>query len=189
MREAKADMEKYHNPHTSIEILFGHGMRTYTKHWNYATEEGRAFCSELRGWLRKRKPVSAFNDRFTWPQFVEQAEKHGFSYASGWSKYEPLMISPPPVSQKEAEPPQKKSSPLRNSNGEPEREEVCMICLDRKPSTLVLPCMHTVVCDECSKKLEYTPDKNICVQCRCAITSVFYSDGRETTKKEIKTGE
>ena len=105
-------------------------------------------------------------------------ENHQVGYAGGWSKYEPQgMIH--------VEPPLKKASPER----EVQPEETCMICLDRKASTLVLPCMHQVVCGVCSKRLETTADNNICVQCRCAITSVFYPDGKEITKKNIKTGE
>jgi len=177
MREQKAEMERLCPGRDVISILFGYGMRTYTKHWNWATEEGRAFCSELRGWLRKRKPVSTFNDRFNWPKFREQMEKHQIGYAGGWSKYEPKQDF------NSEEPSLKKHSPGR------EDQEICMICLDRKASTLVLPCMHQVVCEVCSKRLERTPDNNICVQCRCAITSVFYPDGKEITKKNIKTGE
>lgn len=52
-------------------------------------------------------------------------------------------------------------------------KEPCMICLDRMPNTMVLPCMHVVVCTLCSAGLRSTPDKNTCVQCRRSITSVL----------------
>lgn len=177
MRDSKAEMEKYHDSGTAISILFGHGIRTYTKHWNWATDEGRAFCSELRGWLRKRKPVSVMNDRFNWSAFREQMEKHGISYAGGWNQYVPTHLVA-------IESPTKKVA-----HDDAQQEDVCMICLDRKPSTLVLPCMHQVVCDVCSKQLDKTPDNKICVQCRCAIETVYYADGSMVEKNVIKTGE
>lgn len=56
--------------------------------------------------------------------------------------------------------------------------ELCMICIDRLPDTLVLPCEHRVVCAECSKDLEKskTAARKICCQCQCPITSVYYPD-------------
>ncbi len=49
----------------------------------------------------------------------------------------------------------------------------CLICLDRKSNTIVLPCMHVAVCQECSDGLENTNDANTCVKCRNPITSVI----------------
>lgn len=56
---------------------------------------------------------------------------------------------------------------------EDEDEDICMICLSNKPDTMVLPCEHCVVCKECSNKLKYTNDKNICVRCRRPITRIL----------------
>lgn len=57
-------------------------------------------------------------------------------------------------------------------------EEVddCMICMDKKPSTMVLPCMHSVVCSDCSRGLQNTNDRRTCVRCRCEITDVLYEN-------------
>lgn len=49
----------------------------------------------------------------------------------------------------------------------------CMICLDKAPSTIVLPCEHVVVCTPCSIQLRNTPDRAICVQCRRPISDVL----------------
>jgi hypothetical protein len=56
-----------------------------------------------------------------------------------------------------------------------EREDMakCVVCLDRDADTCVLPCMHRVVCVECSRKLANTPDAKHCVQCRIPISSVL----------------
>lgn len=50
----------------------------------------------------------------------------------------------------------------------------CIICCTNKANTLVLPCMHVVVCKECSNKLE-TDELNAhkCVMCRQNIESVL----------------
>jgi len=58
------------------------------------------------------------------------------------------------------------------------QEEVCMICLDHVPDTMVLPCEHRVVCETCSEGLKNTNDARICVKCRQPITKVI-------TKQEI----
>jgi hydroxymethylpyrimidine pyrophosphatase-like HAD family hydrolase len=51
--------------------------------------------------------------------------------------------------------------------------EDCYICFDKKADTLVLPCQHSIVCKDCSKKLVATNDKDICVKCRNKITEVI----------------
>lgn len=51
--------------------------------------------------------------------------------------------------------------------------DVCMICLDRPPNTLVLPCMDCVVCRECSEQLKQTPDATTCVRCRRPIHDIL----------------
>jgi hypothetical protein len=69
-----------------------------------------------------------------------------------------------------------------NDRGEVEKQEEednhteCMICLDRAPDTIVTPCMHRVVCRECSNDLESTADAKICCQCRQPIRGVYYPD-------------
>ncbi len=55
---------------------------------------------------------------------------------------------------------------------EEEDDRKCMICMDRMANTLVKPCLHVVVCQECSKNLKRTADAHRCVRCRCAVTSV-----------------
>lgn len=52
-------------------------------------------------------------------------------------------------------------------------EDPCMICLDKIPDTIVLPCKHRVVCKDCSIGLRNTADKSICVHCRCPITNIL----------------
>lgn len=162
-------------PNMDYTSIYNMGMRPFLKHWNYATPQGREFCTRLRQRLRKQKERSAFKDRFTWPKYCETAKKYGVLHAGGWAQYDPGVYPP------ESESPLKKSSPQRveEIGGE---EVVCMICLDKPPSTLVLPCEHRVVCDDCSSKLDNTPDKKTCVQCRRVITDVFYSGGQHIKK-------
>lgn len=52
----------------------------------------------------------------------------------------------------------------------------CMICLDRPANTLVLPCMHSVVCNQCSEELKNTPDHSRCVRCRQQIEEVLQDE-------------
>lgn len=56
---------------------------------------------------------------------------------------------------------------------EVEETYTCMVCLDKKADTLVLPCMHSVVCRECSERLKGTSDRNKCLRCRKKIKKVL----------------
>ena len=56
---------------------------------------------------------------------------------------------------------------------EEEEEFVCMICQELPPTTMVMPCRHVVVCENCSKKLKDTNDKHTCVRCRTEIEAVI----------------
>lgn len=75
------------------------------------------------------------------------------------------------------EPMPKRATPVPTPTHPHEEEELieeCFICLTNEPDTVVLPCMHKVVCGECSKKLSTTNDKHTCVRCRRPITDVLY---------------
>ena len=52
----------------------------------------------------------------------------------------------------------------------------CMICFERPPNTLVLPCQHCVVCRQCSVQLRSTADRDRCVQCRREIDEVVQDE-------------
>jgi hypothetical protein len=56
----------------------------------------------------------------------------------------------------------------------------CMICLDKPADTTVVPCLHTVVCADCSPKLQATADAKICCQCRLPIEGIYYPDNSVT---------
>lgn len=193
-------------PNCPMDRIFNIGMRPFLKIWNYATPEGRAFCAEMRAALRKRKPVSGFNDRFNWPWFQEVAHKYGILYAGGWAKFTPYdgrgnvlgTLIPPASGGGDQQPPasadivvplrgeaaegddaQSHEPPTKRASQEQD-DKTCMICMDRPASTLVLPCQHCVVCDKCSEGLERTADKSTCSYCRRPITEVFYSSGAHT---------
>lgn len=53
----------------------------------------------------------------------------------------------------------------------------CMVCLDAPPSTLVLPCMHKVVCEACSEQLKESSDRKTCLYCRSEIQGISYESG------------
>jgi hypothetical protein len=49
----------------------------------------------------------------------------------------------------------------------------CVVCLERRADTLVLPCQHQVCCRSCSDQLKTTPNAHVCVVCRQPITDVL----------------
>lgn len=85
-----------------------------------------------------------------------------------WSQYEPQFVGIKKLKVKEVT---------------EEEEQECMICLDKPASTLVLPCEHRVVCDDCSRGLRNTPDNTICVRCRRRITHVAYAGENSVEEK------
>lgn len=60
----------------------------------------------------------------------------------------------------------------KEESGDDEITE-CMVCFERPPSTLVLPCMHVVVCAQCSQHLRSQRDAKTCLRCRRPIERVL----------------
>ena len=56
--------------------------------------------------------------------------------------------------------------------------DLCILCEERTANTKVLPCGDVVVCQECSNKLQHTPDRATCVKCRRPIQMIL-ADGHE----------
>jgi hypothetical protein len=50
----------------------------------------------------------------------------------------------------------------------------CAMCTERPPDTVVLPCGHMVVCQDCSAKLKTDPNnRGTCIYCRQPIEGVY----------------
>lgn len=88
------------------------------------------------------------------------------SGAPAAKKRAPFRLATPPL---DARPPSR-VSPLAKEEG---TGGLCVICLTAPADTMVLPCMHCVVCAGCSRGLVRTPDAKICVSCRCDIEHVL----------------
>lgn len=63
-----------------------------------------------------------------------------------------------------------------DDQAEPNEPNECSICLDKAANTVVMPCEHSVVCEQCSKDLKNTNDRAVCCQCRNPIDAVYYPD-------------
>lgn len=74
--------------------------------------------------------------------------------------------------QQQQQPEQKR----QKTEGDVDAEE-CMVCMDARPQTLVLPCMHRVVCEACSETLKGSTDSKTCIYCRCEIKGVSCESG------------
>lgn len=49
----------------------------------------------------------------------------------------------------------------------------CLVCLDREPDTVVLPCYHRVVCRDCSQSLHHSIHDKKCILCQQTIVAVL----------------
>lgn len=136
-------------------------------------------------------PPNEVWDKFMTNLFNHISGKNGFT-ADGTPTpvFQPhALASPNPQSPQPVAPPRNNTNVEQNNNNAATHDDdtddddgMCMVCMEKEPNTMVLPCLHTVVCDGCSKALERTADKNICCQCRCPITGVSYPDGSYVAK-------
>lgn len=53
-----------------------------------------------------------------------------------------------------------------------EAPQACVVCMDARANTLVLPCMHCVACMACSKRLKDTDNRDKCIVCRQRIEEI-----------------
>ena len=154
---------------------------SYKKHWNWHTPEGKEFCSQIRDALYRKPKANAKKSRYKWDNFDATCVKYGLLHRAPWSAYEPSMVKVDDfISLPRAElAPASQDQPVRDENdndGEDDASnaaDLCMICMDAPADTLVVPCMHSVVCRSCSSSLKDTRDSNTCVRCRRAITEVY----------------
>ena len=155
----------------------------YKKHWNWTTPEGKTFCSSLRTALRLKPVADPQKAWFNWPGLEAVCKKYKLLHHSQWNAHELCLLqSGQSALTKNRMTGQKRDAPadidVRNSHAEEDTgsadERVdCMICMDKEANTLVVPCMHRVVCAECSRGLKNTPDRSTCVRCRRPIERVF----------------
>jgi hypothetical protein len=69
-----------------------------------------------------------------------------------------------------------REEPMAMEEQTDEDSGLCMICMERTADTLVIPCMHRVVCAACSLGLQNTADRAVCCVCRNPIDAVSYPD-------------
>ena len=111
--------------------------------WNYKTPDGKAFCE----YLRELKYLS--------PAKVNH--KDNYYNWDVFKNYDPTTLQ---------------SIEVVKMN-DTDDDDLCMICMDRKPETKVMPCGDFVVCKICSNNLKSTSDHHTCVKCRRPITDVI----------------
>jgi hypothetical protein len=63
-----------------------------------------------------------------------------------------------------------------DSDVEKKATPLCCVCLAAPADTLVMPCMHQVVCRTCSTQLMATPQARYCLQCTRPIVAVLMDE-------------
>jgi hypothetical protein len=113
--------------------------------WNYKTQNGKEFCNYLRG--KRNLGPSDINDKnnyFNWDIFKN-------------CDFNTLQTV----------------DELNVVNMEEDDEDLCIICMENPPETLVLPCGDCTVCKTCSEGLKNTSDHHTCVKCRRPIIDIL----------------
>lgn len=158
------------------ELLF---REQFTDPWIWKTDEGKALCKRLRH--LKHLPVEADEKEnfWKWPCFKDVSkdwECRPLTAAESTVPAcqpltSPVAVTPPPdgaASDKTLPEPEKDAFPAAWT----EEPITCIICMDAKADTMVLPCMHQVVCRACSRALQDTDNATRCVICRQDIKEV-----------------
>lgn len=168
----------------------------YLKNYNWHTEEGKKLCASIRAEFKPGKPVCKTKyGHYVWPGIDETCRKFKVLWHGGWSAYKPSILTVDdliPLSNLEVPAIAAKGSTTSGEKDIDQREtasvgapasvgqhpnvdaQECSICMVNEPDTVVLPCMHKVVCGSCSRELSRTNDRAVCVQCRRPITDVLY---------------
>jgi len=145
------------------------------QHWNWASAEGKALCTEIRSALRKKSPQCKHQARMLWPKYAEVAARYGILHVGGWSAYDTGLALPPPGPTPTPPPAALVVVPVPMERSQDDEDEVlCMVCLSEPPDTIAQPCGHIVVCHSCSDQLAATEtvNKKRCIQCQRPITHV-----------------
>lgn len=138
----------------------------WKKSWNWRTKLGQEFSRKLCQALDVPAPEFTGVYAELYRRMRPVCEKYHVLYGSAWNAYE-SGAEPQPV------PPPSPMDTVETKETTDSKGNQCIICCYRQANTLVLPCMHSVVCKICSDKLKATPDATKCVACRRHITSVL----------------
>ena len=161
--------------------------------YNFSTSYGKNFCKTMREFYNvdvKQLSTDCFMRN---ENYIQTCKKYRIYEFGTWDAYQPLDFNGKSIYEKEESVPQSSNCGCDpNSNSCPhknlastqspapstqsssiKKEDVCMVCLEAKPNTIIFPCEHQVVCFECSKELEGGPNKDLCVKCRQKIDCVF----------------
>ena len=140
--------------------------------WNWVTEQGRELCARLcRENGVELKPMDHRDNFYLLPVYVplesllpiRMIEERGLlTPRTSLAEIAAVHTSVPPAV-------------LSQEEENVGHADICQVCMMKPPDTVVMPCGHCVVCEECSKKLAQgdTPSKTKCIMCRGEIEGIY----------------
>lgn len=131
----------------------------FCEYFNWHSSIGKSFCAELR--LALSLPLES-DTKSRYEKIDSVCRQYKILHRGVWSAHEPFTV----LGKRSSPEPTERIEKNKRDEKKQDEEDVCVICMEEKPNTLVLPCMCSVVCQKCSKMLENTNDKDICVKCR-----------------------
>jgi hypothetical protein len=184
-----------------VAKCYSSSIAAFTEHYNWQTEFGKAFCSELRKQLGLAPDSMQKNEDGSWtvlamdpkdraapfflfPTFPEAAcKKHKVLHHGEWSAYVPsanttqmaLRVASVHGDAKAQDVDMKEAESKADVKmHEDNARPLCVICEDKPADTLVMPCGHVIVCSSCSVDLRKTENAKQCVYCRRAVEEIVY---------------
>jgi hypothetical protein len=160
-----------------LELCWHGRYHVITWHWNFCTPQGKEFCTKIRRILGK--PLQSkrmYSDNIRWKWHNERGDelfrKYRLYHHGTWSRTVPSFCTTDDIVFFHSQPQYNNTL----SEGVTEEEslgiEMCFICYERVPNTIVEPCGHMCVCRECAEALKKTNDATVCVRCRRKIENV-----------------
>lgn len=177
IRASVAEHQSYNTAVGSYAYLFDALPYTHKNSWH--TPEGAALVAWWRGLLRKQRlDAASSSDEEFGPEHVDRVEDvppRPLALEVPLAPISTLAVEPAlarDVILPLAPPAEEEDSMDVDEEGQDEKSR-CVICLERRADTMVLPCEHVVCCRECSQRLRETPNARVCVYCRQPIKAVL----------------
>lgn len=142
------DVEKrYQHNYSKSNFAINKCYHAVSHQWNWTTYEGKELCKKIR--KARGKSDICYSDKWNYYK---------------WDIFKNCDVTTlQTIIQTQIEPSLETTTEIQE----------CIICFENTADTMVLPCMHAIVCRKCSSKLNNTDNAKRCILCRQEITSIL----------------
>ena len=147
-------IEKYYKLIDELNLEYFEGFQivcnndpAFLNEWNWTTNEGKEFSKDLRHSLNLPPINQNSQDNFFKSKLFKNCNLETLESIENDDKIKKIKKS--------------------------DKNHKCLICFERNPETIVVPCGHCVVCYICSEKLKDSNHRDKCIMCRGHIEKII----------------